>query len=966
MSVRFVTAACVVVWLGMTAIVAANDELLAEAQEELQFGEYANAQKWFEKLLEENGEDVDFAVPAFLGLSRVHHEQGRYAAARDVIKDGTDQFPDVSSLWARLAELCFHTGDYEQAIQAVRKALDLDSQNLQALLVRAHLHAEAGEIDEALAEYRSFVRIYNRLQPTEWQTLLTIGQGAAVYARWESVSPIFRFLVNTLCPDALRDNPDCWQAYLLSGTLLLEKYNAGQALPELNAALEINPYCSDALVAMATAALQDSKLELAEEFADRALTPNPQHLDALLVKGMVRLLAEDESGAMQFVEQAMQVNPRHQAALGLAAAVSILDRIDVTAQSYEELLRRIPPEPVPGTESFSDIWSELIERNPRPGVFLETVGSVLDARRKYEHAEVFYLKAIELMPQLSGPKTSLGMLYMRSGRIEEAEEILDQAFAADPFHVRVSNMRKVLGVLKSYETIATDHFVVRAAGTDHLLAKMVADYLEEIYPELTLRYQYEPPVRSQFEIYSESKDQSGHAWFSARMIGLPWIQTVGASTGKIVAMTSPDEAENNFNWMRVIRHEFVHVLTLQKTDFNIPHWFTEAISVTEENRQMPVEWQLLLLERFDADRLFDLSTVNEGFQKPQDANDWTLAYCQSYLYAEYMQQEFGEDALTRLLAEYCTTTKTPLAIQQAFNVSIQDFEQGYREHLEAIVRAVRRKRSPQRLSFREAQGRVENQPDDAAAHAQLALSMIRAIGYEQPTLDALNRALELEPTEPLAVALLANYHLRNDDDEQALELLQQAGNGSTQEPVYLRVQAAAYRRANRMDEAIEVLNYAINRFPLEDGFYDDLLEIYDDTKVDADKLEALLVELAARDYDDIPSRKRLARLAASTDDNAAAIRWAREALAVDVRDPEMHQILAEHLRTSGETAAAIRAYENLMLLDRVPIESRLNFAKLLRKAGQHERSASVLRRLLNDTPDHAEAMALLKIVEQGL
>ena len=60
------------------------------------------------------------------------------------------------------------------------------------------------------------------------------------------------------------------------------------------------------------------------------------------------------------------------------------------------------------------------------------------------------------------------------------------------------------------------------------------------------------------------------------MVGLPFIGTVGACAGKMVALTSPGELAEKYNWARVLRHEFMHVLNLQQTDFNIPHWFTEG------------------------------------------------------------------------------------------------------------------------------------------------------------------------------------------------------------------------------------------------------------------------------------------------------------------------------------------------------------------------------------------------------
>ena len=65
-----------------------------------------------------------------------------------------------------------------------------------------------------------------------------------------------------------------------------------------------------------------------------------------------------------------------------------------------------------------------------------------------------------------------------------------------------------------------------------------------------------PPGLTQIEIMKD------HQWFSGRTIGLPFIPTVGACTGKVVALASPRATNKPFNWARVLKHEVVHVITL--------------------------------------------------------------------------------------------------------------------------------------------------------------------------------------------------------------------------------------------------------------------------------------------------------------------------------------------------------------------------------------------------------------------
>src|SRR5208283_2291350 len=188
---------------------------------------------------------------------------------------------------------------------------------------------------------------------------------------------------------------------------------------------------------------------------------------------------------------------------------------------------------------------------------------------------------------------------------------------------------------------------------------------ECVYGEIREQYGYEPSGPTLVEIFNESHGQSGHAWFSARMIGLPYLETVAASTGRIVAMVSPGETQThgNFAWARTLKHEMVHVFNLQQTGYNIPHWFTEGLAVYSEKTPRPYRWTVLLRRKAAAGTLLDLATLNAGFTRAMSGDECQLAYCQGELYVEYMVALGGSDALKKLVAAYAESPSTEAAIR---------------------------------------------------------------------------------------------------------------------------------------------------------------------------------------------------------------------------------------------------------------------------------------------------------------
>ena len=197
------------------------------------------------------------------------------------------------------------------------------------------------------------------------------------------------------------------------------------------------------------------------------------------------------------------------------------------------------------------------------------------------------------------------MLYMQIGRETEAKSLFDAAFAADPFNVRADNMMKVLKHMASY-TPRRDRALQRP-GRPH--AGHAPGQVHGALPRVDLR-RADRAVRLRAAGPTKIEIMKNHQWFSGRTIGLPFIPTVGACTGKVVALASPRATNKPFNWARVLKHEVVHVITLQQTEFNIPHWYTEALAVESEGFPRPQEWNKLLLER-----------VPDAVQAPEPRHD---------------------------------------------------------------------------------------------------------------------------------------------------------------------------------------------------------------------------------------------------------------------------------------------------------------------------------------------------------
>ena len=162
-----------------------------------------------------------------------------------------------------------------------------------------------------------------------------------------------------------------------------------------------------------------------------------------------------------------------------------------------------------------------------------------------------------------------------------------------------------------------------------------------------------------------------------RITAKPWIHTVGACTGWVIAMCSPRAGPRTmgpYHYARVLRHEFTHTATLALTDNRIAHWYTEGLAVHSENTPRSFDWRQLLADAVRRDRLFTLESIDWGFMRPQRPNDRQLAYAQSEWMVEYIVHRHSYDALMRMLKAYRAGLPQEQVFRDVLSIETTEFD----------------------------------------------------------------------------------------------------------------------------------------------------------------------------------------------------------------------------------------------------------------------------------------------------
>jgi len=865
-------------WLLCASMVSAAT--LKEARTRWLKGNYEEAQEQFEELLK----DPKSRVPAAIGLSRALESQGQYDKALEVIRKTVTDLPKEADLHARQAELLHFRGRLDEAEKAADAALALKEKHLLARWVRAQVYAERGDLKKADAEHVAILRIYNASIDTaeeirEPDGLLVVALASAENARWKNLADEFQTILEDLLGDAIKAEPNYWPAELHAGLLLLEKYNRGEALDAFDKALKINPSAAEALVARGLSAMQRFEFKDAERFAERALKINPNLPDALRLRADIHFATSDMASAKKELAAAQRINPRDQRTLARLAACHLV--------ANEK-------------QAFDGLIAQVSKNSSNPGIFYFELAERVEERRRYDLAEKYYREAVKLRPELAAPLNGLGMLLLRLGQEKEGRDLIEKGFKADRFNVRISNMRKVMAHLDSYAELKTKHFLLRYdAKSDSILARVLAEYLEEIYEELAGKFNYRPEGPILIELFRN------HTMFSGRTIALPDLHTIGACIGRVVTMVSPNEknakgerARPPFNWNRVMRHELVHIFNLAQTKYQVPHWFTEGLAVANEGFPRPPAWNQMLLERVPAGNTLNLDTIDLAFIRPRDTMEWQLAYAQANLYIEYIEKTYGKESIGKILDEFAQGASTPQVLQNVLKVNQPDFEAGYAAYLKDLVASLKGRKAPsKRRTLEELQADWKKNPADADTAAELALRLLPTKRAEARKLA--EAALDVNKRQPKALYVLAQLSLRASDEKAAKKYLETALNRDDPEPLVVKALGKLRYDASDLAGAIDMFELGRKADPYDPEYLTDLMRAYAQ-QGDKAKLINILEELVPLNADDFDKRLRLARLCAEAGQWAKAERYARAALEIDVTSSEAAKLLLKALEKQNK------------------------------------------------------------------
>jgi tetratricopeptide (TPR) repeat protein len=303
------------------------DQLLKQAIEEQQRGDFPAAIRDYRKVLELRPSEVDAKVN--LGVALVHVRQ--FDEAITLYRSALTTLKDKNGVLFDLAFAYHEKGDFEHAREQFEILHDAQPDRLAVVILLGDCDVRTGKSDAALALLEPLESRY--AQNMDYEYVLGSAMINTKGRRHDGVARLEKVAKAASGADA----------YMLAGATLLDLNEYEQARKDLEEALRLNPRLPGLYTLVGTARDKTGDVKAAEPAFREALKANPDDFEANLYLGAILYKRRDIEEAKGYLDRALRLKPTDSMARYEAAMLkSTSGDYETAARELESLVKDDP------------------------------------------------------------------------------------------------------------------------------------------------------------------------------------------------------------------------------------------------------------------------------------------------------------------------------------------------------------------------------------------------------------------------------------------------------------------------------------------------------------------------------------------------------------------------------------------------------------------------------------------------
>ena len=230
-----------------------------------------------------------------------------------------------------------------------------------------------------------------------------------------------------------------------------------------------------------------------------------------------------------------------------------------------------------------------------------------------------------------------------------------------------------------WRQIARDDVVVHWTDADSTLGQVALDIIESARPEMqaVLPVAVEPV---NIYIYPSMADLRS----ALRLTGRDWIGAEAMPELNVLLVTAVNPRTAAFDLGQSIPHELSHLMLYRATGAQydaVPRWFDEGLATHFEATQ-DAGYRELPEQAIVAQETVPIEQLCETF--PAAENKVRLAYAQSASWVSYIQQNYGNEALSALINAYADGASCESGLQRILALSNDEFQQEWLARVQPV------------------------------------------------------------------------------------------------------------------------------------------------------------------------------------------------------------------------------------------------------------------------------------------
>jgi tetratricopeptide (TPR) repeat protein len=560
-----------------------------------------------------------------IDVAREHFRTGQYKKCleltRKAVEDST--YRSRRHLWALMIESLMAMGQYQEAVKEIDLALLRYPMSSRFLKLGHKAYLSCGQKDIASEMLKKIYRYGSSFKLEFWDPPDLVALGEALLLLGSDPRIVLEQLFNR----ALRNDPNCREAYLAAASLALDKQDYELAASKYRKALERFGDDPDMHYGLAKAFYYSDRNSMIKSL-DAALFINPNHVPSLLLLAEHQIDCEDYPSAGKLLNKALSVNSWHPEIWALRAVIAHMDNDPNGVKSCRANALKFWP------------------TNP---VVDYLIGKKLSQKYRFAEGAAYQRQALQFDPEYVSAKIQLTEDLIRLGDEVNGWTLAEEVYQADQYNVLAYNLVNLRDNISSFTTIEEDGFIIRMDELEAAIyGNRALELLRQAKSQLCRKYEIELRDAVTIELFPNQQD------FAVRTFGTPGGDGfLGVCFGNVITANSP-RASRAVNWEATLWHEFCHVVTLNLTKNKMPRWLSEGISVYEESQcnpnwgqHMNTEYRKMVL----GGELVPISKLSSAFMNPPTPMHLQFAYYESSIVVEFFIGKYGLTSLKAVLSD---------------------------------------------------------------------------------------------------------------------------------------------------------------------------------------------------------------------------------------------------------------------------------------------------------------------------